>query len=161
MPKLRVGCHAEVMLHQPRGQIPPLTPSLTCLDAFKLPVRQTSSLEKRGAVHRAHRPCSKGVTCCGDGPWHSRILPICPNLCSYCSQGMAQIMRAGWWTLPATRAGATCRQSGCHQGKLDEMRAGFHSSDKCTGVDEGCRGASPRTAPCTAQCAEPLTARTA
>lgn len=35
MPKLRVGCHAEVMLHQPRGQIPPLTPSLTCLDAFR------------------------------------------------------------------------------------------------------------------------------
>lgn len=37
-----MDCHAEVMLHQPRGQIPPLTTALTCLNAFKLPVRHTS-----------------------------------------------------------------------------------------------------------------------
>lgn len=46
------------------------------------------------------------------------------------------------------------------QGKLDEVGAGFHSSDKCTGREEGCRGASPHTAPCTAQSAEPHTAGT-
>lgn len=79
--KLHVGCHAEVTFSWAWGQIHPLPTSLTCLNAFKLPVRQTSCcFEKRGAMHRGQRQCSKGITCHGDGPRHSWLQAICPEL---------------------------------------------------------------------------------
>lgn len=131
MLKLHVGCHAEVMLHQPRGQIPPLTTALTCLNAFKLPVRQTGcSLDLLWG-------CALALADLADVPKPLLLL-----------QPRGSTDNGGWVV------GAACH------GKLDEMRAGFHSSDKCTGREEGCRGALPCTAPCTAQCAEPHSAGT-
>lgn len=61
MQKLHASCHAEVALSWVWGQIHPLPTSLTCLNAFKLPIRQTSCcFEKQGVMHREHSQCSEG-----------------------------------------------------------------------------------------------------
>lgn len=125
------------MLHQPRGQIPPLTRALTCLNAFKLPVRQTScSLDllwgcALALVDSAGLPQPLLSLQPRDGPNNGGWV-----VDGACHKGRWRVgsLAAGW-------AQAAC------QGKLGETRAGFHSLDKCTGREGGCRGASSCTAP--------------
>lgn len=108
MRKLHEGCHAEVTLSWAARQIHPLPTSLTCLNAFKLPVRQTSCcFEKRGAVPRGHGQRSKGITCHGGGPWHSWFRSIRPELLLLL-QRRYEANNAGWVVDIA-----------CHKGRWD------------------------------------------